>query len=143
MSRSLGELRRGDEIGEVQQQRLDVCTVFTPTSRATPSRVKTPNESTTYEEYSSRCCLTSVDWSGWGPLLYPLYQRLCGVVVARARDHLAIARLDEAQAAWLGLPAHAPGLRVQREAFSLAGQCIEARTTWGDAFAFEYTAELR
>lgn len=87
--------------------------------------------------------LAESDPSGWGPLLYPLYQRLCGVVVARARDHLAIARLNEAQAAWLGLPAHAPGLRVQREAFSLTGQCIEARTTWGDAFAFEYTAELR
>lgn len=87
--------------------------------------------------------LAESDPSAWGPLLYPLYQRLCGVIVARACDHLAIARLDEAQAAWLGLPAHAPGLRVQREAFSLAGECIEARTTWGDAFAFEYTAELR
>jgi hypothetical protein len=62
MSRSLGELRRGDEISKVQQQRLDVCTVFTPTSRATLSIVKIPNESTTYDKNSSRCSLTSVDW---------------------------------------------------------------------------------
>lgn len=87
--------------------------------------------------------LAESDPSAWGPLLYPLYQRLCGAVVARARDHLAIAPLDEAKAAWLGLSPQAPGLRVQREAFGLAGECIEARTTWGDAFAFEYTAELR
>ena len=87
--------------------------------------------------------LVDSDPSGWGPLLYPLYQRLCGVVVARAQDHLAITRLDATQADWLRLPAQAPGLRVQRQAFSLAGPCIESRTTWGDAFAFEYTAEGR
>ena len=87
--------------------------------------------------------LVDSDPSGWGPLLYPLYQRLCGVVVARAQDHLAITRLDASQADWLRLPAQAPGLRVQRQAFSLAGPCIESRTTWGDAFAFEYTAEVR
>jgi GntR family transcriptional regulator len=31
---------------------------------------------------------------------------------------------------------------VQRQAFDLAGRCIEARTTLGDAHAFHYTVSI-
>ena len=35
------------------------------------------------------------------------------------------------------------GVQVNRRAFDLAGRCIEQRTTLGDAFAFQYTAQVR
>lgn len=79
----------------------------------------------------------------WGALLYPLYQQRCGVLVARAVDRLRIVSLEADQAARLGLPPGSPGLCVERQARDRAGACVELRTTLGDAYSFEYTAELR
>lgn len=79
----------------------------------------------------------------WEDLLYPMLARLCGVTVARAADELTFGHLDAATAALLDLPEGAPGIRVDRKAFDLGGQCIELRTTWGDATAFHYSAEMR
>lgn len=81
--------------------------------------------------------------SDWEDLLYPMLARLCGVTVARANDELTFGHLDAATAALLDLPEGAPGIRVDRKAFDLGGQCIELRTTWGDATAFHYSAETR
>ena len=47
------------------------------------------------------------------------------------------------QAALLRLDAGHPCVQVQRRAFDLGGRCIEQRTTLGDAFAFQYTAQVR
>jgi GntR family transcriptional regulator len=79
----------------------------------------------------------------WEDLLYPMLARLCGVTVARANDELSFGHLDAATAALLDLPEGAPAIRVDRQAFDLGGQCIELRTTWGDATAFHYSAEMR
>ena len=79
----------------------------------------------------------------WGPLLYPLYQQRCGVLVALAQDALGIVRLEDDEARWLQLPALAPALRVCRHAYDRSGACVELRTTLGDAFSFSYTAEVR
>lgn len=78
----------------------------------------------------------------WGDLLYPLYQRLCGVTVSRAEDVLRFAQLNQAQARRLGLAAQAPCVQVERRAFDLSGRCIEHRITLGDAHAFQYTLNL-
>ena len=43
----------------------------------------------------------------------------------------------------LRLDAGHPCVQVQRRAFDLGGRCIELRTTLGDAFAFQYTAQVR
>jgi GntR family transcriptional regulator len=32
---------------------------------------------------------------------------------------------------------------VQRRAFDMHGRCVELRATLGDAFAFQYTAQIR
>lgn len=87
--------------------------------------------------------LAAAPVAGWGPLLYPAYQRLCGVLVAQAQDELGVERLNARQAHWLQLPVQAPAVCVTRRAFDRAGQCVELRRTWGDAFAFSYTAQLR
>jgi GntR family transcriptional regulator len=85
----------------------------------------------------------SSDLAGWGDLLYPEYQRRCGVIVHQAEDHLSFDTLSASNARRLGLPKGHPCVRVRRRAYDLTGRCIELRTTFGDAFDFEYTAQVR
>lgn len=87
--------------------------------------------------------LAASDTADWDDLLYPMYQRVCGVTVHHAEDQLGFALLSAPQAKPLGLTAQHPCARVRRRAFDLAGRCVELRTTLGDAFAFEYTAQVR
>jgi len=87
--------------------------------------------------------LKDSDTATWGDLLYPLYQRLCGVTVIKAEDDLRFGLLSPEQAARMRLHAGHPCVQVQRRAFDLTGRCIEQRSTLGDAFAFHYTAQVR
>ncbi|WP_157268138.1 GntR family transcriptional regulator [Azohydromonas aeria] len=86
--------------------------------------------------------LASGDPADWGDLLYPLFASRCGVHVHRAQDVIGFCTLDGAPAQALALPPGHPCARVQRQAFDLAGRCIEARTTLGDAHAFHYTVSI-
>jgi len=87
--------------------------------------------------------LAEADTAHWDDLLYPMFQRVCGVVVHRAQDQLSFAQLTAAQAQRLQLEPGHPCARVQRSAFDLANRCMELRVTLGDAFLFEYTAQVR
>lgn len=87
--------------------------------------------------------LVSSDTHAWDDLLYPMYQRVCGVTIHQAEDHLSFDLLAPEQAQRLALAPRHPCVRVQRRAFDLSGRCVELRTTRGDAFAFEYTAQVR
>lgn len=78
----------------------------------------------------------------WGDLLYPLFTERCGVAVARATDEIGFAPLTAGQARWLGLAAGAPGVTVTRQAYDLAGHCVELRVTRADAAAFHYTVTI-
>lgn len=78
----------------------------------------------------------------WGDLLYPLFAQRCGVQVHRALDSIGFGNLAAAPARALKLPAGHPCARVQRLAYDLAGRCVEARTTLGDAHAFSYTVAI-
>ena len=86
--------------------------------------------------------LAEGDANDWGDLLYPLFLERCGVHVHRAVDTIGFGHLAAAQARLLRLPAGHPCARVQRQAFDLAGHCIELRTTLGDANAFHYTVAI-
>jgi GntR family transcriptional regulator len=86
--------------------------------------------------------LQASDSALWGDLLYPAFHQHCGVNVHRAVDTIGFCSLAAGPARALRLPAGHPGARVQRAAFDLAGRCIEARTTWGDAHAFHYTVAI-
>ena len=86
--------------------------------------------------------LAASDTAGWDDLLYPMYQRVCGVTVMRAEDTLGFATLTATQARQLGLATGHPCVQVERRAFDLGGRCIERRTTWGDANAFSYTLNI-
>lgn len=87
--------------------------------------------------------LTRLDTRDWDDLLYPMYHARCGVVVHRAEDQLSFDQLNATQARRLKLPAQHPCVCVTRQAFDIAGLCIELRSTRGDAFSFEYTAQVR
>jgi GntR family transcriptional regulator len=87
--------------------------------------------------------LADTDPQDWGDLLYPLYQQRCGVLVHQAEDHLSFAQLTAAQAQRLQLEPGHPCVVVRRTARDRTGRCVELRTTRGDAFAFEYTAQVR
>lgn len=87
--------------------------------------------------------LVDSDPEDWGDLLYPLYQQRCGVLIHQAEDIVSFSQLGVAQARRLRLEAGHPCAVVRRRAFDRAGQCVELRTSRGDAFAFEYTAHVR
>ncbi len=78
----------------------------------------------------------------WGDLLYPEYANRCGVHVHRAVDEVSFGILSATQARQLGLPAAHPSAVVSRRAFNMAGLCVEARTSYGDAHAFHYTVTI-
>jgi GntR family transcriptional regulator len=82
------------------------------------------------------------DSAGWGDLLYPLYSQRCDVRVHRAVDTIGFGALSAAHARRLDLPAGHPCAVVKRNAFDMAGRCVEVRITRGDASAFRYTVNL-
>jgi len=86
--------------------------------------------------------LAEGDPGEWGDLLYPLFGQRCGVHVHRATDSIAFDVLPAAAAKALHLPAGHPCACVRRQAFDVAGRCIEWRTTRGDAGAFHYTVSI-
>ncbi len=87
--------------------------------------------------------LALLDKSQWDDLLYPMYQRVCGVVVQRAEDAVTFAQADADVAHALKLNLSAPCARVSRRAFDISGRCIELRESSGDARLFHYTVQLR
>lgn len=86
--------------------------------------------------------LADSDPAHWGDLLYPLFAERCGVHVQRAVDTIGFGNLGAVHARALRLPAGHPCARVQRQAYDLAGRCVEWRITQGDAHAFHYTVSI-
>lgn len=86
--------------------------------------------------------LASSDTSTWGDLLYPLFAERCGIYIHRAVDEIAFGVLTAAQARQLALSAGHPCALVTRNAYDLAGHCLEVRFTRGDAHAFNYTVTI-
>jgi GntR family transcriptional regulator len=82
------------------------------------------------------------DTAAWGDLLYPLMAQRCGVHVHRAVDSISFGTLASTQARALQLPAGHPCAHVHRQAFDLAGHCVEWRHSLGDANAFHYTVSI-
>jgi GntR family transcriptional regulator len=87
--------------------------------------------------------LADSDTDEWDDLLYPMYQQRCGVVIQKTQDHLSFSQLNATQAKRLKLAASHPCVLVERQAFDMAGRCVELRTTRGDAFSFKYTTQLQ
>jgi len=86
--------------------------------------------------------LTVGDPADWGDLLYPCFAERCSVHVHRVVDQISFAQFNAADARALKLPAGHPCALVQRQAWDLAGRCVEWRVTRGDAAAFRYTVSI-
>ena len=87
--------------------------------------------------------LAESDTDNWDDLMYPMYQQRCGVLVHKTQDSLSFSQLNATQAKRLKLVAAHPCVLVERQAFDIAGRCVEIRTTRGDAYSFKYTAQVQ
>ncbi len=87
--------------------------------------------------------LNALNRSHWDDLLYPMFQRVCGVTVHKADDNVTFCLATADVADHLRLRVKAPCARVERRAFDMSGRCVELRHSFGDALSFHYTAHLR
>ncbi len=77
------------------------------------------------------------------PLLYPVYDALCGVLVSRARDELTMVPLPDDDARVFGLRAGTPALQIERLMLDPADQPIEWRVSYVPPARFRYVVESR
>ncbi|EMB2344119.1 GntR family transcriptional regulator [Klebsiella pneumoniae] len=76
-------------------------------------------------------------------LLYPLYERHCGQVVASADETLTAEAVDEGHARIMQIPPGSPIVVIERVARNFAGQPLEWRRSRGQATYFSYSVQIR
>ena len=76
-------------------------------------------------------------------LLYPLYERLCGEVVACAEETITIEAATEGDAQHLGMIVGRPVVIIDRLALGYNKRPIEFRRSRGPASDFRYKIEIR
>ena len=76
-------------------------------------------------------------------LLYPLYERLCGKVIARAEETLSAEAAAPRYADLLGLAPGSPVMVIERLARGYDGKPLEWRRSRGPADRFHYQVEIR
>lgn len=77
------------------------------------------------------------------PLLYPVYEKLCGVAVARAKEVITIEAAGPPDAELLCMAEGRPMVVVDRVAFGYDDQPVEWRRSRGPASDFRYETEIR
>lgn len=87
--------------------------------------------------------LLDIDLSQQGPLLYPVYESVCGQVVASAEETLTAESVNEVYARLLQVPVNSPVVVIERLARDYAGQPLEWRRSRGHAEHFRYRVDIR
>ncbi|MFK3775229.1 MULTISPECIES: GntR family transcriptional regulator [Pseudomonas] len=87
--------------------------------------------------------LLEVALNSKGPLLYPIYEELCGQVVASAEETLTAEAVDEVHGRLLQLPPASPVVVIERLARDYAGKPLEWRRSRGHAQHFRYRIDIR
>lgn len=87
--------------------------------------------------------VAEVDLSDLGPLLYPIYEELAGVIVGSATEQLSVEQSSPALAALLGCALVDPLIRIERTARTHAEEVVEFRRSHGPAKSFRYQAEIK
>lgn len=77
------------------------------------------------------------------PLLYPVYDELCDVVVSRAVDELSMGSMPKADAAIFGVDPATPCMRIERVMRDHGGSIVEWRVSYVPADRFFYSVEIR
>jgi GntR family transcriptional regulator len=78
-----------------------------------------------------------------GPLLYPVYEREFGALVASVEDELWLGRADALRAELLQVEEGAPIIMVDRTSAGLDGRPLEWRRAYGRGDRFRYKVKLR
>ena len=79
----------------------------------------------------------------FGDLLYPLYERLCGAVIASAEETLSAEAVAPHHGRLLGLAPGTPVMVIERLARGYDGTPLEWRRSRGPADKFRYQVEIR
>ncbi|MBD1554873.1 GntR family transcriptional regulator [Pseudomonas typographi] len=87
--------------------------------------------------------ILNLDLNQEGPLLYPIYEELCGQVIASADETLTAEPVDAEYAQWLGIEPASPVVVIERVARGYSGQPLEWRRSRGHARHFRYSVEIR
>lgn len=87
--------------------------------------------------------LLQVELNTMGPLLYPIYESLCGQVVASAEEVLTAEAAAEEHARLLQLRVQTPVVVIERLARDYAGNPLEWRRSRGHAQHFRYRIDIR
>ncbi len=76
-------------------------------------------------------------------LLYPLYEDLCGIIVARAQEEITIDTANETDVTLLGLDRGSAIVNVERRALGYDDRPIEWRCSRSSATGFHYKVDIR
>lgn len=87
--------------------------------------------------------LLEIDLSSKGPLLYPIYEEVCGQVVASAEETLTAESVNDVHARLLQVPVNSPVVVIERLARDYAGTPLEWRRSRGHAEHFRYRVDIR
>ncbi|MBB2895984.1 GntR family transcriptional regulator [Pseudomonas sp. AS2.8] len=87
--------------------------------------------------------LLEIDLSREGPLLYPIYEEVCGQVVASAEETLTAESVNDVQARLLQVAVNSPVIVIERLARDYAGNPLEWRRSRGHAEHFRYRVDIR
>lgn len=87
--------------------------------------------------------LLKIDLSEQGPLLYPIYEEMCGQVVAYAEETLTAESVNEVHARLLQVEVNSPVVVIERLARDYAGTPLEWRRSRGHAEHFRYSVDIR
>jgi GntR family transcriptional regulator len=87
--------------------------------------------------------LLDIEPGEFGDLLYPMYEKHCGQVVASAKEILTVERVTSAYARLLQLPPDTPVIVIERIALGFDGTHLEWRRSRGPAERFTYHVEIR
>lgn len=87
--------------------------------------------------------LLEIDLSREGPLLYPIYEEVCGQVVASAEETLTAESVNDVHARLLQVAVNSPVIVIERVARDYAGSPLEWRRSRGHAEHFRYRVDIR
>ncbi len=87
--------------------------------------------------------ILQIDEKKLGPLLYPIYDELCGKTVANAEEELSVKAAEEETAGILNIAQGDPVIVIERLARGFDGAPLEWRRSVGRADQFRYQIEIR
>ena len=87
--------------------------------------------------------LLEIDLSREGPLLYPIYEEVCGQVVASAEETLTAESVNDVHARLLQVAVNSPVIVIERLARDYSGSPLEWRRSRGHAEHFRYSVDIR